>query len=72
MGELRKMTINDLYTSNGKIRADGLMEHEMYVMQVKSPQESKYPWDYYKLVHTMTGEQAFGKLSDTTCPLVAK
>ena len=72
MDELRKMTINDLYTSNGKIRTDGLMEHEMYVMQVKSPQESKYPWDYYKLVHTMTGEQAFGKLSDTACPLVAK
>ncbi|MDP4006695.1 ABC transporter substrate-binding protein [Methylobacterium sp. NEAU K] len=72
MDQLHKMTISDLYTSNGKIRADGLMEHEMYVMQVKSLQESKYPWDYYKLVHTMTGEQAFGKLSDTACPLVKK
>lgn len=72
MDELRKMTINDLYTSNGKIRADGLMEHQMYVMQVKAPGESKYPWDYYKLVHTMTGEQAFGKLADTACPLAKK
>lgn len=72
MDELHKMTISDLYTSNGKIRADGLMEHEMYIMQVKTPQESKYPWDYYKLVHTMTGEQAFGKLSDSACPLVRK
>ena len=54
------------------IRADGLMEHEMYVMQVKKPSESKYPWDYYRLVETMTGEQAFGKLADSACPLVKK
>ena len=36
------------------------MEHEMYIMQVKKPEESKYPWDYYRLVQTMSGEQAFG------------
>ena len=72
MDELHKMTITDLYTANGKIRADGLMEHQMYVMQVKTPGESKYPWDYYKLVRTMTGEQAFGKLAETACPLVKK
>ena len=45
------------------------MEHEMYIMQVKKPEESKYPWDYYKLVQTMSGEQAFGKLADSACPL---
>src|SRR6185369_3969372 len=50
MAELRKAKIDDMFTSNGKIRADGLMEHEMYVMQVKKPDESKYPWDYYRLV----------------------
>jgi len=70
MAELHKAKIDDMFTANGKIRADGLMEHEMYIMQVKSPEESKHPWDYYRLVQTMSGEEAFGKLSDTTCPLV--
>jgi branched-chain amino acid transport system substrate-binding protein len=52
------------------IRADGLMEHDMYIMQVKTPAESKGPWDYYKLVDTMSGDDAFGKLADSTCPLL--
>jgi branched-chain amino acid transport system substrate-binding protein len=72
MDELRKMKINDMFTEDGMIRADGLMEHSMYVMQVKRPSESKYPWDYYRIVHKMSGEQAFGKLADSTCPLVKK
>jgi branched-chain amino acid transport system substrate-binding protein len=72
MAELHKATINDMYATGGKIRADGLMEHDMYVMQVKTPAESKYPWDYYKLVEKMTGERAFGKLADSTCPLLKK
>ena len=42
----------------------------MYIMQVKKPEESKYPWDYYRLVQTMRGEQAFGNFSQSTCPLV--
>ena len=46
MAELRKTPINDMYTTNGKIRSDGLMEHDMYVVQVKTPAESKAPWDY--------------------------
>ena len=70
MAELHKAKIDDMFTSNGKIRADGLMEHEMYIMQVKKPEESKYPWDYYKLIQPMSGEQAFGQLADSACPLV--
>jgi branched-chain amino acid transport system substrate-binding protein len=70
MDQLHKMKIDDEFTSNGHIRADGLMEHEMYIMQVKKPEESKQPWDYYKLVQKMSGEEAFGKLSDSACPLV--
>lgn len=70
MAELHKAKIDDMFASGGKIRADGLMDHEMYIMQVKKPEESKYPWDYYRLVETMSGEQAFGKLADTACPLV--
>jgi branched-chain amino acid transport system substrate-binding protein len=48
------------------------MVHTMYVMQVKTPKESKGAWDYYKLVQTMTGEQAYGKEPDATCPLIKK
>ena len=70
MAELHKTRIDDMFTADGKIRADGLMEHEMYIMKVKTPQESKYPWDYYQLVQTMPGDEAFGKLADTKCPLV--
>jgi branched-chain amino acid transport system substrate-binding protein len=70
MAELHKAKIDDMFTSNGTIRPDGLMEHEMYVMQVKAPAESKHPWDYYRLVETMPGDQAFGKLSDSMCPLL--
>jgi branched-chain amino acid transport system substrate-binding protein len=72
MGELHKMKISDMFTEDGFIRADGLMEHSMYVIQVKKPSESKYPWDYYRVVQKMSGEQAFGKLADSTCPLVKK
>jgi branched-chain amino acid transport system substrate-binding protein len=70
MAQLRKTKIDDMFTSNGRIRPDGLMEHEMYIMQVKKPEESKYPWDYYRLVQTMSGEEAFGKVEDSACPLV--
>ncbi|RBP08619.1 amino acid/amide ABC transporter substrate-binding protein (HAAT family) [Roseiarcus fermentans] len=72
MDELHKMTINDAFTQNGTIRPDGLLLHDMYIMQVKTPAESKGEWDYYKLVKTMTGEEAYGKLSDSACPLVQK
>ena len=72
MAELHKTKIDDMFTDNGIIRADGLMEHAMYIMQVKKPSESKYPWDYYRVVQKMSGEQAFGKLADSTCPLVKK
>ena len=63
MAELKKTAINDMFAKGGYIRADGLMIHPVYVMQVKSPQESKYPWDYYKVVKTMGGEEAFGPLT---------
>lgn len=70
MAELKKAKINDMFTKNGYVRADGLMIHTMYVMQVKTPTESKYPWDYYKVIKVMSGEEAFGSQPDPTCPLV--
>ena len=71
MAELRRTKINDMFTQGGYIRADGVMIHDMYVMQVKTPQESKYPWDYYKVVKKMSGEEAFGPITGL-CPLAPK
>src|SRR5487761_2648316 len=63
MAEMKKEKINDFFAKGGYIRPDGLMVHHMYVMQVKTPAESKYPWDYYKVVKDMTGEEAFGPMT---------
>jgi branched-chain amino acid transport system substrate-binding protein len=72
MDELHKTKINDAFVQDGVIRADGLLEHDMYIMEVKKPSDSKGEWDYYKLLKTMKGEEAFGKLADSACPLVKK
>ncbi len=71
MAELKRTKINDMFAKGGYIRADGVMVHTMYVMQVKSPQESKYPWDYYRIVKQMSGEEAFGPITGA-CPLAPK
>jgi branched-chain amino acid transport system substrate-binding protein len=71
MAQLKKTKINDMFAKGGYIRADGVMVHDMYVMQVKSPQESKYPWDYYKLLKQMKGEEAFGPITGA-CALAPK
>lgn len=70
--KMRELTISDMFTKNGKIRADGRMVHDMYLWEVKSPAESKGPWDYLKLVKTIPAEQAFMPLAQSTCYLVKK
>jgi branched-chain amino acid transport system substrate-binding protein len=72
MAQLKKQKINDMFAKNGYIRADGRMIHDMYLMQVKSPAESKEPWDYFKLAQTIPGEEAYTKLANSKCPLVKK
>jgi branched-chain amino acid transport system substrate-binding protein len=72
MAQLKKAKINDMFAKNGYIRADGLMVHTMYVMQVKTPAESKYPWDYYKVIKVMSGEEADGAHPDPACTLAKK
>ena len=72
MAQLKKQKINDMFTKNGYIRADGRMIHDMYLMQVKSPAESKEPWDYFKLVQTIPGEQAYTKPEQSKCSLMKK
>jgi branched-chain amino acid transport system substrate-binding protein len=72
MAQLKQAKLNDMFVKNGYIRADGLMVHSMYVMQVKTPAESKYPWDYYKLIKVMPGEEADGSQPDPACSFVKK
>ncbi len=72
MDALHKLKIDDAFTSNGVIRPDGLLLHDMYIFEVKKPSESKGDWDYYKLIKTMSGEEAYGKISESACPLVKK
>jgi branched-chain amino acid transport system substrate-binding protein len=68
MAQLKKMKIDDFY-AKGYIRQDGSMIHDMYLMQVKTPAESKEPWDYYKIMATIPGEQAFTTKAETRCAL---
>ena len=59
MAKMRELPVNDFFAKNGRIGADGLHRHDMYLAQVKSPEESKYPWDYYKIVKTIPAAEAF-------------
>ena len=72
MAEMRKQPINDFYTKNATLREDGRVVRDMYLLQVKTPDESKGPWDFYKVVATVPGEQAFRPLAEGGCALVAK
>jgi branched-chain amino acid transport system substrate-binding protein len=69
LAHMRKTPINDMFAKGGFIRDDGRMVHDMYLMQVKSPAESKEPWDYYKVVETMKGEAAWTTKAESKCAL---
>lgn len=69
MTQLKATKINDFFAKNGTIRPDGRMVHDYYLMQVKTPAESKYPWDYYKLIQTVPGEEAFNTKAESKCSL---
>jgi branched-chain amino acid transport system substrate-binding protein len=70
VGAMKAMPTDDPLFGQGTIRADGRKIHPMYLYQVKAPDESKGPWDFYKLVATIPAEQAFRPLKDGGCPLV--
>jgi len=69
MAHLKKTPVNDMFAKNGVIRPDGRMVYDMYLMQVKTPKESKGAWDYYKVVATIPGAQAYTKKAETKCAL---
>jgi branched-chain amino acid transport system substrate-binding protein len=70
--KMREMPVNDFMTRNGKIREDGRLVRDMYLFRVKSPEESKYRFDYYQLLATIPGEEAFKPMEEGGCPLLAK
>jgi branched-chain amino acid transport system substrate-binding protein len=72
MAKMKEQPINDAFASNGRIREDGRMVHDMYLYEVKKPEESTGPWDLYKLVVTIPADQAFRPLAESVCPLVHK
>jgi branched-chain amino acid transport system substrate-binding protein len=69
MAQLKKAKFNDFYVKNGYLRADGRVIHDMYLMQVKTPAQSKEPWDYYNVVTTIKGEEAFTTKAESKCEL---
>jgi branched-chain amino acid transport system substrate-binding protein len=68
---MRAKPIEDFFAHNGKLREDNLMVHDLMLVQVKTPEESKYPWDYYKVLTKISGDDAFGPM-DPACPMVKK
>jgi branched-chain amino acid transport system substrate-binding protein len=71
LARMREMPVNDFYVKNGRLREDGRLVHDMYFAQVKKPSESTNPWDYYNILGVIPGDQAFRRLADSGCPLVA-
>ncbi len=69
MLQLKKTKINDMYAKGGFIRDDGRMVHDMYLMQVKTPAQSTEPWDYYNVVQTFKGEEAWTTKAESKCAL---
>jgi branched-chain amino acid transport system substrate-binding protein len=72
MAKMRELPVNDIFAENGKVREDGAMVHSMYLAKVKTPAESKAPWDYLSITAEVPAEKAFQPLSESRCPLVKK
>ncbi len=72
LAEMKKLPINDFMTKDGKVREDGRVIRDMYLMQVKTPEESKGEWDLAKIIATVPGNEAFRPLAEGDCPLVGK
>lgn len=70
IAKMREIPINDMMTENGRLREDGRVLRNIYLFQVKSPEESSYDHDFYKLVATVPGEQAFKPLSESECEFI--
>ncbi|MES1161501.1 MAG: ABC transporter substrate-binding protein [Rhizobacter sp.] len=72
LARLRATRLDDAVIRNGQLRADGKMVHDMLLVQVKTPAESKGEWDLYKVLETIPGDRAFAPLADSKCALVKR
>lgn len=72
LAKMKETPVNDMFAENGRVREDGMMVHDMYLVQVKTPEESKYPWDYLNIIETIPADKAFIPLEKSECPLVKK
>ncbi len=70
LAKMREMKVDDAFTSNGTLREDGRMVHSMLLLQVKKPEESKKPWDYYKVLAEVPGDEVFRPMKDGGCQYV--
>jgi branched-chain amino acid transport system substrate-binding protein len=67
--KMRELPVNDFFAKGGELRADGRLVHDMYLVQVKPPEESRQPWDYYKILSIIPGDKAFRPLAEGQCVL---
>ncbi len=67
---MRQFLVDDIFAQGAEVRADGRLVHDMYLVEVKPPEESRYPWDYYKILSIIPGDKAFRPLANGKCPLV--
>ena len=72
MKKMKELPLEDQTGSHGYVRADGRVIRDMYLFEIKSPAESKYPWDYYRVIKTLPGETGYVPASESQCPLLAK
>lgn len=72
MKKMKDTPVNDFFAKNGRIRADGRMVHDMYLAQVKKPEDSKTPWDYYNIRQVIAAKDAYLPLDQSECALVKK
>ena len=72
MAKMKSTPINDFFAKNGKIREDGRHVHDFYLLQVKKPEESKYPWDYYHVRQVIPAAEAVMPVAQSECPLLKK
>jgi branched-chain amino acid transport system substrate-binding protein len=72
MAKMQQLPITDIFETNARLRADGQVIRDMDLARVKTPRESKGPWDYFQIVRTVNGEEAFRPVSESACPLLRK
>jgi branched-chain amino acid transport system substrate-binding protein len=70
--KMHELRVDDFFAKNGEVRADGRMTHDMFLVQVKRPEEARYPWDYYKILSTIPSSQAFRPLAESECSFASR